>query len=31
MLAWLKAQPGLAVLAADYVRYCEQWSPIFRD
>jgi hypothetical protein len=31
MLAWLKAQPGLVVLAADYVRYCEQWSPIFRE
>ncbi len=31
MLAWLAAQPGLVVLVADYVRYCEQWSPIFRD
>jgi hypothetical protein len=31
MLAWLVAQPGLVALAADYARYCEQWSPIFRD
>ena len=31
MLAWLKAQPRLPALAADYLCHCEQWSPIFRD
>ena len=31
MLAWLQAQPNHAALANNYLRYCEQWSPIFRD
>lgn len=31
MLSWLQSQPDPAALANDYLRHCEQWSPIFRD
>jgi hypothetical protein len=30
-LTWLQAQPDLSTLADGYLRYCEQWSPIFKD